>query len=669
MKPIKELSLSLIFLFFALQAEGQNRWIIGTLVDHDSIGIPNLEVFYTYKNRKGVYKEGKKIKTDVNGKFQLKYLSDYMSESSMCGRLSEKGSFEARVFYKNPVTDSNEFLLSVCLNQYTTEISWNLEVEFFPRNSVQNIKKSYNVLDEELSEIETKLKKIKITNLGDTIQINDLQGGLIKIERELDKKDNDQIIDSLYYLANNLKGKGFDSYLKSKEIFYFKELSKLKKRKESLLDRVNQLDIIKNGIKVFAAKNEAELAKQKEETAKNEAELAKQKEDTAKNEALLAEAKRKEETAKIIIGVVIFSSILIVVLIFIITRLYFEKTKRRKISQKHEALIKSEAAKDKLLEEKNSLLLDKEILLEETQAQEENLQIQLNQIQAQQWELLHKHEALIKSEAEKDRLLKEEEKLLEETRAQKENIEKQSILIQEQKATIEKQMFDVEHRLKGVFKNLSGLFDRYLDKLNTESNEYELIEEISYRVESLGEIYKVLNSDSKETDPTFLELAEEILEKLGSIYEVPGADIQLTWDIDGYIRFDRRTNHRLSLIIYELVSNAYFHAFKNLDNHLIHSGIIEVNLKLENDLTGKYCLEVKDNGPKGFHQRTGIAGPLDELLVNEYDSGLRFGGFRSINDFTSDIGGEFVINSPDIGSYFSLTFNKIDDKMFRHLAQ
>jgi two-component sensor histidine kinase len=146
---------------------------------------------------------------------------------------------------------------------------------------------------------------------------------------------------------------------------------------------------------------------------------------------------------------------------------------------------------------------------------------------------------------------------------------------------------EIHHRVKKNLAVISSLL--YLQsKKVTDGVVNEALLESQMRIRSMVMIHERLYKSEDLSGIDYGEYIHELTNTLFRSYRLDSTKVKLELDV-GEIRFDTDTAVHCGLIINELVSNAFKHAFP--DNR---KGVIKI--KLHGDDDRKYTLIVSDNG-------------------------------------------------------------------------
>jgi two-component sensor histidine kinase len=187
---------------------------------------------------------------------------------------------------------------------------------------------------------------------------------------------------------------------------------------------------------------------------------------------------------------------------------------------------------------------------------------------------------------------------------------------------------EIHHRVKNNLQIISSLLNIQTEYV-TDLKVMGAVQESQSRVKAMALIHQLLYQEKNLTSIDFGEYMKQLSSTLSAIYQKPDSEIELDIHVSN-VYFDIETSIPLGLIITELVSNAYKHAFERAAG-----GRIEIELK---PVAGnKHLLVVADNGvglPPGadIHDLNTLGlklvniltGQLDGRFSYEYQNGARF---------------------------------------------
>jgi PAS domain S-box-containing protein len=181
---------------------------------------------------------------------------------------------------------------------------------------------------------------------------------------------------------------------------------------------------------------------------------------------------------------------------------------------------------------------------------------------------------------------------------------------------------EIHHRVKNnmqVISSLLSLQSKYIPDKQTQ----ELFEESRNRIRSMALIHEKLYQSKEFVNIDFQSYVNDLVSNIMISYGFRGRNINLKLEIEN-ISFDIDTAITLGLIINELVSNSYKHAFRGRKN-----GELFVMIKKEDDC---YNLVVKDDG-NGIAEDINLKN-VDSLGLQLVDTLIRqlYGSFELRNN-------------------------------------
>jgi PAS domain S-box-containing protein len=163
---------------------------------------------------------------------------------------------------------------------------------------------------------------------------------------------------------------------------------------------------------------------------------------------------------------------------------------------------------------------------------------------------------------------------------------------------------EIHHRIKNNLQVISSLLDLQAEKFKNredikDSEVLEAFRESQDRVISMALIHEELHKGGEIDTLDFSSYIEELAENLFSTYRVGSRDISLNLDLEKNLSFDLDTAVPLGMIVNELVSNSFKHAFPGRDKGEIRIKLFrEKAVKFENEdrESTSFTLTVSDNG-------------------------------------------------------------------------
>ncbi len=203
-------------------------------------------------------------------------------------------------------------------------------------------------------------------------------------------------------------------------------------------------------------------------------------------------------------------------------------------------------------------------------------------------------------------------------------------------ALVEKEVLikEIHHRVKNNLAVVSGLLE--LQSWDVpEGDAKSAIQESKLRILAMSKIHENLYQNDDLARVNFKKFLEDLVSSVSATMKKQGFEIELKLNIDE-LAMDVNTGIPVGLIVNEVVSNCYKHAFNNTK-----SGIINVSFTQQSD---SYTLEICDNGVGS-----------EENLLDKKTSSL---GITLVKSLSSQINGTLSYHG-DNGSKFSIVFPKI----------
>jgi two-component sensor histidine kinase len=192
-------------------------------------------------------------------------------------------------------------------------------------------------------------------------------------------------------------------------------------------------------------------------------------------------------------------------------------------------------------------------------------------------------------------------------------------------------MKEVHHRVKNNMQIIISLLKLQSEKINDKQIEI-YFSEARNRIQSMALIHEFLYKKEKMDYMQMDDYIKQLILEIQNSYTQPNHIIEIHTDLDP-IQLDFDTSIPLGLIINELVTNAYKHAFPN------GVGNIWVSFKKE---ASSYILVIKDNGiglPENFKEKmdNSLGMELIHLLSNQINAQIEIKqqrGFEAKISFT-----------------------------------
>lgn len=190
---------------------------------------------------------------------------------------------------------------------------------------------------------------------------------------------------------------------------------------------------------------------------------------------------------------------------------------------------------------------------------------------------------------------------------------------------------EVHHRVKNNLQIVSSLLNLQINKTQNEEIR-EALAEARQRIVSIAFVHRLLYRNKELTIIPVKEYFESLLQQLSETFSDKHSEIVMNKDIAD-ISMDLDRSIPVGLIINEIVSNAYKHAFPN------RKGMINISFK---EINGLYELRISDNG-------VGFAGDADIENADSF-------GLEIIKILTEQINGKMLFENTQ-GVSFTITFN------------
>ena len=154
---------------------------------------------------------------------------------------------------------------------------------------------------------------------------------------------------------------------------------------------------------------------------------------------------------------------------------------------------------------------------------------------------------------------------------------------------------ELQHRVRNNLQLIYGMLTRQLGATRDESDQRN-IKAIARRVSTLAQVYEHLLGAAMTRTTDFGSYVKSLCHSLGEVQASP-AKVTLTCDSE-VIMLDLDVVTALGIVVAELVTNSYDHAFPNGE------GTIDVSVRRDPDNAEIATLVIKDDGP-GFAEKLG----------------------------------------------------------------
>jgi two-component sensor histidine kinase len=187
---------------------------------------------------------------------------------------------------------------------------------------------------------------------------------------------------------------------------------------------------------------------------------------------------------------------------------------------------------------------------------------------------------------------------------------------------------EIHHRVKNNLAIISGLLE--LQGYEVDEGVREAFHKSQIRIQSMSKVHEALYNSPSLSEVDLNDYLRELVDSVKQSHGFDEKNIELKYDIDPGMSMDINEAVPLALLISELITNAYKHAFEKGDE-----GVITVEAKRE--AQGSY-VAVKDNG-RGVDK-------------DEFKNSQSLGS-NIIRSLTQQLGAEMNINT-DNGTRFEL---------------
>ena len=154
---------------------------------------------------------------------------------------------------------------------------------------------------------------------------------------------------------------------------------------------------------------------------------------------------------------------------------------------------------------------------------------------------------------------------------------------------------ELQHRVRNNLQLVYGMLSKQLDDTPDRLGQRG-IKAIARRVSTLAQVYDHLHGSEMTRTTDFASYVQSLCLNLAEIQDSPGGGVTLACESDTII-LDLDVVTALGLVVAELVTNAYDHAFPGLE------GSINVSVRRDPDDAGTATLTIRDTGA-GFRPQT-----------------------------------------------------------------
>lgn len=178
---------------------------------------------------------------------------------------------------------------------------------------------------------------------------------------------------------------------------------------------------------------------------------------------------------------------------------------------------------------------------------------------------------------------------------------------------------EIHHRVKNNLQIISSMLNLQAETIDNAAAK-EVLQESRLRINSMALIHQLLYSKNNMLNVSISDYLSTLLNQIEKSYSGVSSKIITDLKCDN-INIDLDTAIPLGLIVNELVTNSYKHAFKKTD-----SGLINISFS-KNETTNTYILSVRDNG-SGFDvsklKTNSLGMELIHMLAEQLNSKINF---------------------------------------------
>lgn len=166
---------------------------------------------------------------------------------------------------------------------------------------------------------------------------------------------------------------------------------------------------------------------------------------------------------------------------------------------------------------------------------------------------------------------------------------------------------EINHRVKNNLQMISSLLEmQYSSTNNPEAA--NILKEGQNRVQSVALLHQKLYQTDDVSKVDFSEYIRTLWDQLSEAFSNQNQKVEITLDIPESVNLDVDVAVPLSLIVNELITNSYKHAFKHIEE-----GVINISIKKEQDIL---IFMYKDNGPGYDFEISKSKGSLGLSLIH-----------------------------------------------------
>jgi two-component sensor histidine kinase len=202
---------------------------------------------------------------------------------------------------------------------------------------------------------------------------------------------------------------------------------------------------------------------------------------------------------------------------------------------------------------------------------------------------------------------------------------------------------ELHHRVKNNLAIISGLMQLQAFSEPDENVQSKLFSSVG-RVQTMASMHELLYESGSFSKVEFGKNVKKIVSTTSKVYYDIGKDIKVKLDVES-VKLNINQAHPCSLILNEVITNAYKHAFKGREQK---AGKIYIQLYTQKN---HVFISIVDNG-------IGLPSDLDVDTDNE----TQYLGTTLLKTLVSQLNGSYQYTSDCFGTTFTLNFKKEDVK-------
>lgn len=196
---------------------------------------------------------------------------------------------------------------------------------------------------------------------------------------------------------------------------------------------------------------------------------------------------------------------------------------------------------------------------------------------------------------------------------------------------------EIHHRVKNNLAITSALMKLEVMDIN-DPQIAEILKKSEMRIKAMALIHEKLYESSDFSRVSFQDYIEDLLSSISGIYEDPDHPVRVDIDIED-VSLNINQGMPCALILNELITNAYKHAFEEVENPAIRIRLVKQKNRIH--------LKVSDNG-------VGIPEETNPLNSSSF-------GFKMIQTLSRQLKAEYSFEN-DNGTKFTIKFKQKDVK-------